>query len=233
MRSQKSKVKARCRLSPTAYRLSPIGLLVACGLSLSCSWACLFSGRAADRRFENEFQTFRYGIYEQFPDLGDTLLSVGTIMKRADSMCAGFLKQHRSGLEGYFERKLVRLPHAGALDTLHYELRDSLVWGDTVALDLYFAEQKSLLRVMNCSPDWMANSYRAMFLARSLGIGEYGKYQMLNTLGASRLSWRRLGPDRIALEVDTWRDIVVITLIGSQGNYKTVRFDRYVRRAVR
>jgi hypothetical protein len=196
----------------------------------SLGQACWLTGSAADRKFEQEFRDFRYDIYRHFPDLDDSLLTIGAIMKRADSMCADFLEQHRPELEGYFERNLVRLPHAGAMDTLLYELRDSLVWGDTVALDLYFAEQKSLLRVMNCSPEWMATSYRAMFLARSLGIDEYGRYQMLNTLGAPKLSWRRLGPGRTVLVVDTWRDIVVITLAGTRGNYKTVRFDRYLRR---
>jgi hypothetical protein len=201
-------------------------LLAATGLSQ----ACLFNGTAADRKFEREFLDFRYTIYQRFPDLDDTLLTIGTIMKRTDSMCAGFLKQHRPELEGYFERKLVHLPHAGAPDTLLYELRDSLVWGDTTALDLYFAQQKSMLKVMSCSPELMAASYRAMFLARSLDVNEYGRYQMLNTLGGLKLSWRRLGPGRTALVVDTWRDIVVITLAGTRGNYKTVRFDRYVRR---
>jgi len=223
MRSQKS-------LSSIACRLSPIGLLVACGLSLSCSWACLFSGDGANRKFEKEFRDFRYDIYRHFPDLNDTLLTIGGIMKRADSMCAGFLNQHRTELDGYFERKLSRLPRAGAIDPALYELQDSLVWGDTTALDIYFAQQKSLLKVMNCSPELMATSYRAMFLVRSLGIGEYGRYQMLNTLGAPKLSWRRLSPGRTELVVDTWRDIVVITLVGTRGNYKTVRFDRYVRR---
>ena len=223
MRSQESEVRSQ-------KSLLPFGLLVACSLSLSCSWACLFSGRAADRKFEREFSDFRYDIYQHFPDLGDTTLSMGAILKRADSMCADFLKQHRPELEGYFEQRLVRLPRAGAMDTLLYQLRDSLVWGDTTALDQYFAAQKSLLKVMSCSPELMATSYRAMFLARSLGIDEYGRYQMLNTLGGAKLSWRRLGSGRTALVVDTWRDIVVITLVGSRGNYKTVRFDRYVRR---
>ncbi len=206
---------------------------MACGLCLvmtSLGQACLFSGCAADRKFEREFSDFRYDIYRHFPDLGDTMLSMGAILKRADSMCAGFLKQHRPELEGYFEQRLVRLPRARAMDTLLYQLRDSLVWGDTTALDLYFAAQKSLLKVMSCSPELMATSYRAMFLARSLDLGEYGRYQMLNTLGEPKLSWRRLGPGRTALVVDTWRDVVVITLVGNRGDYKTVRFDRYVRR---
>jgi hypothetical protein len=206
---------------------------MACGFWLaatSLSQACRFTGSAADRKFEKEFEDFRYAVYQHFPDLGDSLLTMGGIMRRADSMCADFLKQHRPELESYFERKLVRLPRAGAPDTLRYELRDSLVWGDTVGLDQYFAQQRSLLKVMNCSPEWMAMSYRAMFLARSLDPGESGRYQLLNTLGTPKLSWRRLGPSRTALVVDTWRDIVVITLSGSRGNYKTVRFDRYVRR---
>jgi len=206
--------------------------LAACSfwlVSASLSHGCLFSG-AADRRFEQKFREFRYDIYEQFPDLSDTLVGSQIIMNRVDSMCADFLAHSRRELDGYFERNLQRLPTSREIDPAVYGHRDSLVWGDTVALELYFAEQKSLLKVINCSPEWLANSYRAMFLTRSLGVGEYGKYQLLNTLGLPRITRSRLGPDRIALLIDTWHDIVKITLAGKGGDYKTVRLDRYVRR---
>jgi hypothetical protein len=191
--------------------------------------ACLFTG-AADRRFEKEFRAFRHSIYEQFPDLSDTLVGQRIVMSRVDSMCAGFLAQYRHELDGYFERRLQRLPAGKAIDPVVYEHKDSLVWGDTVSLEMYFAEQKSLLKVINCSPEELANSYRAMFLARSLGVGEYGKYQLLNSLGLPRITRVKLGPGRIGLLIDTWHDIVRITLAGSGGDYKSVRLDRFVRR---
>lgn len=225
MASQKSKVESR-------NGLAPFWLLHSAFWILACStcFGCLMSGPAADRRFEQEFREFRYGIYRQFPDLSDTLVGYQLIMNRVDSLCADFLALHRRELDGYFERNLQRLPVGKPIDPAVYEHKDSLVWGDTASLDLYFAEQKSLLKVINCSPEWLANSYRAMFLTRSLGTGEYGKYQLLNTLGSPRLSRRVPGRDRIALVTDTWLDIVEITLVGSRGNYKTVRLDRYVRR---
>ena len=161
-------------------------------VSASLSHGCLFSG-AADRRFEKKFREFRYGIYEQFPDLGDTLVGYQIIMNRVDSMCADFLAHSRRELDGYFERSLQRLPESREIDPVVYEHKDSLVWGDTVSLELYFAAQKSLLKVMSCSPEWLANSYRAMFLARSLDLGEYGRYQLLNTLGLPRITRSRLG----------------------------------------
>lgn len=212
---------------------SPCGRwLAACGwwlVATGIGHGCLFTG-AADRRFEQEFRAFRYGIYEQFPDLGDTLVGYQIIMNRVDSMCADFLVRHRRELEGYFERSLQRLPAGRPVDRAAYEHRDSLVWGDSASLEMYFAEQKSLLKVINSSPEELANSYRAIFLTRSLGVGEYGKYQLLNTLGRPRVSRVRLGPDRVALLIDTWYDIVGITLAGRNGDYKSVRLDRYVRR---
>jgi hypothetical protein len=223
MRSQESKVSSRAGLVAFCILQSAF-----CILSSRAN-GCLSSG-AADRRFEREFRAFRYAIYEQFPDLGDTLVGYQIIMNRVDSMCADFLVLHRRELDGYFERNLQRLPDGPTIDQSVYEHKDSLIWGDTVSLELYFAEEKSLLKVINCSPEWLANSYRAMFLTRSLGVGEYGKYQLLNTLGLPRISRTRLGPDRVALLIDTWHDIVKITLAGSAGDYKSVRLDRYVRR---
>jgi hypothetical protein len=222
---QSSERRAQNSRSAGGWRLVTCGLwLVATGLS----HGCLFSG-AADRSFEQEFRAFRYGIYEQFPDLGDTLVGYQMIMNRVDSMCADFLAHSRRELDGYFERSLQRLPTSREIDPAVYEHKDSLVWGDTVSLEPYFAEQKSLLKVINCSPEWLASSYRAMFLTRSLGVGEYGKYQLLNTLGLPRITRIRLGPDRVALLIDTWHDIVKMTLAGKGGNYKSVRLDRYVR----